>query len=231
MKRNILLGFVLIMVIVGSLMLIADSTNKKSNQSVGPAVTGSNPSASPTSQATEQLTVSTYPKQQVPVIKLPTTAPVVKIDSEMIKRIISEKLRSLRPPSSIPISLPTITVPTKAPVVGCTAEGQEKINAYNAQIKQEYDACVTDADAKSRQADECSKQCLAVRSTEYIDCTSKSVNQGADLASCRAEADSRFSACTGSCISMRVGRAICSTTYQEKQRYVVTLMSQYCGLR
>lgn len=208
--------FVLIAVAVvgGSLMLLGENKSKQTPQTPNST---SKPLA-PTSVISTPVTTN---KTQ------DTSPPRPTID---LKGALKKIFKSRVFPTSPPIVLPT-AVPTKASSFSCSAEGQEKINAYNAQIKQEYDECMVQVSSSQQQASQCSQGCLSERTAGLRDCTSKSVNQGVDYNTCINEVESKHSACVNNCYAGMQIPNNCTLSYQEKQKYVLTLISQYCGLR
>lgn len=170
------------------------------------------------------------PQNLVPKTTPPTdSSNKFKLDLQKIMPTIMAKFRR---PNVTPV-VPTIVIPTQPAVnFSCNPEGQEKISAYNRQIKQEYDVCKAEADAKLQQAGTCSGQCLTERSSGLVECTSKAVNQGADEAVCRSGVEEKFKSCSQNCWGNTAYDANrCTLSYQEKQKYVITLMSQYCGVK
>lgn len=181
--------FVLIAVVVGgSLILLGGNKSKQaSNKQAGtvPPIT-SVPTSKPLAPASAASNPITTNKTQ----GASTPAPTIDL-KEALKNIFKNRV--------FPTSVPAITfppaAPTKVPVFGCSAEGQAEIDAYNQQIRQEYDVCAADANAKVQQV--------------FTIC-------GQDQ----------------NCImDISKGPNNCTLSYQEKQKYVLTLMSQYCGMR
>lgn len=183
---NILFIIVAIIVAGGSVISgISSNIGKKINQI---------PSAIPvlTKQPTPTPVYQNIQKSNT------TVAPTISsADWDKIKKKLQEQLKNVKFPTSAPVVIPTINLPspTKPLQFGCSPEGQQKINEYNTQIKQEYDTCAADANAKVQDV---FKICGSDN-----DCILK-ISQGPNN---------------------------CTLSYQEKTKYVMTLMSQYCGLR
>lgn len=171
-------------VVVGSLILLGGNKSKQgSNKQSGtvPPITFA-PTSTPLAPTSSAVTNNKTQGK-------PNPAPTIDL-KEALKNIFKNKVF----PTFPPIVFPT-AAPTKVPSFSCSAEGQEKINAYNTQIRQEYDVCAQDANAKVQQV--------------FTIC-------GQDQ----------------NCImNISQGPNNCTLSYQEKQKYVLTLMSQYCGMR
>src|SRR3989344_303442 len=176
---KILFGLFAVVVVGGSLILMGGNKSKQPSQTTTPT---SKPLA-PTSVVSTPITTNKTQNTSTP-------APTIDL-KEALKNIFKNKIF----PTSVPaITFPPVA-PTKVPSFGCSPEGQAKINAYNTQIRQEYDVCAADANAKVQQI--------------FTIC-------GQDQ----------------NCImNISQGPNNCTLSYQEKQKNVLALMSQYCGMR
>ncbi len=174
-----------VIVVVGSLVILAENKSKQAPQTSTQASQTPNPTSKPLAPRSSASTTATTRKTQA----TPSPAPTIDL-KEALKNIFKNRVN----PTMAPLTIPA-AVPTKAPSFGCSPEGQAKIDAYNTQIKQEYDVCAADANAKIQQV--------------FTIC-------GQDQ----------------NCImNISKGPNDCTLAYQEKQKYVLTLMSQYCGMR